>query len=101
MIVLHALLLGGALSVTLPVPGQTADPPRRTATAARALTPPALDGRDHDAVWQTATRVTEFRQFDPHMDAEPTLATEFRVAYDPRNLYVFVRAFDPHPDSIM
>src|SRR5690606_33275215 len=26
---------------------------------------------------------------------------EFRVAYDERNLYVFVRAHDPHPDSIM
>ena len=27
--------------------------------------------------------------------------TEARVAYDARNLYVFVRAFDPHPDSIV
>jgi len=24
-----------------------------------------------------------------------------KVAYDAANLYVFVRAFDPHPDSII
>jgi hypothetical protein len=35
------------------------------------------------------------------VDAEPKFQTEFRAAYDDRNLYVFVRMFDPHPDSIM
>ena len=29
------------------------------------------------------------------------LPTEAKVAYDAANLYVFVRAFDPHPDSII
>jgi hypothetical protein len=28
------------------------------------------------------------------------MATEAKVAYDDRYIYVFVRAFDPHPDSI-
>src|SRR2546426_7470361 len=27
--------------------------------------------------------------------------SEAKVAYDAANLYVFVRAFDPHPDSII
>ena len=31
----------------------------------------------------------------------PRFRTEARVAYDAANLYVFVRAFDPHPDSII
>jgi hypothetical protein len=35
------------------------------------------------------------------MDADPRFRTEFQVAYDEKNLYVFVRMFDPHPDSIM
>ncbi|MBW3554812.1 MAG: hypothetical protein KY466_14970, partial [Gemmatimonadetes bacterium] len=37
----------------------------------------------------------------PRADAVPSFRTEFRVAYDERNLFVFVRLFDPHPDSIM
>jgi hypothetical protein len=71
------------------------------ATAVRAPQAPHIDGKDIDAVWQTATRYSEFRQFEPKVDVDPTMKTEFRVAYDERNLYVFVRMFDPHPDSIM
>jgi hypothetical protein len=41
-----------------------------------------------------------FRQFRPVENAEPTIRTEAKVAYDDHNFYVFVRAFDPHPDSI-
>jgi hypothetical protein len=72
-----------------------------TTQAARATTAPTIDGRNDDEVWRRAVVVSGFRQFDPHPDAEPTLRTEFQVAYDERNLYVYIRAFDPHPDSIM
>src|SRR6185503_19209984 len=71
------------------------------AQAVRAEHPPQLDGRDTDPVWQNAPRYTEFRQFQPKVDIDPSFRTEFRAAYDDRNLYVFVRMFDPHPDSIM
>jgi hypothetical protein len=72
-----------------------------TATAVRATAPPQIDGRDDDAAWQQAPRYSEFRQFEPKVDIDPSFRTEFRAAYDERNLYVFVRMFDPHPDSIM
>jgi hypothetical protein len=72
-----------------------------TATAARAEEAMSIDGRDSESVWAQAQRYTTFRQFQPRVNAEPSLRTEFRVAYDERNLYVFVRMFDPHPDSIM
>src|SRR5688572_15851956 len=72
-----------------------------SATAIRAEQAPAIDGKDADAIWQTAPRYSEFRQFEPKVDVDPSFKTEFRVAYDERNLYVFVRMFDPHPDSIM
>jgi Domain of unknown function (DUF5916)/Carbohydrate family 9 binding domain-like len=84
---------------------QAAAPDRRPtvapATAVRAQQAPDIDGRDADVVWSTAPRVSDFRQFAPRIDTTPTFNTDFRVAYDERNLYVFVRAFDPHPDSIM
>lgn len=68
--------------------------------AVRAATPPVLDGKENDAVWRQAPAMTDFRQFDPGENLPPTFRTEAKVAYDDRNLYVFVRAFDPHPDSI-
>lgn len=89
------------------VPQQSGDGAGRTAgavasaTAIRAEQAVRVDGRDDDAVWQCAPRYSEFRQFQPRVDVEPSLRTEFRAAYDDKNLYVFVRMFDPHPDSIM
>jgi len=78
-----------------------AAPATPTAQATRATTPPVIDGRDDDEVWRLATPITAFRQFRPVEDGEPSFATETKVAYDARNFYVFIRAFDPHPDSIL
>lgn len=71
------------------------------AIAIRAPSSPQIDGLDADSLWREAPSVDGFRQFDPKEDVEPTLRTEARFAYDDRNLYVLVRAFDPRPDSIM
>jgi hypothetical protein len=72
-----------------------------TASAARAEQPPRIDGRTDDAVWQTAPKYSGFRMFEPKVDVDPTFKTEFQAAFDDKNLYVVVRMFDPHPDSIM
>ncbi|MFL5619952.1 MAG: DUF5916 domain-containing protein [Gemmatimonadaceae bacterium] len=72
-----------------------------TATAARAAHAPSIDGAGDDAAWRDAAPITGFRQFDPVEDAEPSMRTEARVVYDDACLYVFVRAFDPRPDSII
>ena len=65
------------------------------------MTPPVIDGKDNDEVWRQAQVITTFRQFRPVEDADPTVRTEAKLAYDDRNFYAFVRAFDPHPDSIL
>ena len=71
------------------------------ARAVRAAPPPVIDGRDNDAVWATATPITGFREWRPTENAEPRFRTEAKIAYDASYLYVFVRAYDPHPDSIV
>jgi hypothetical protein len=83
---------GGATPARIPV---------TAATTIRAPQAPKIDGKDDDAVWQTATRYSEFRTFEPTVDTDPRFRTEFRTSYDEKNLYVFVRMFDPHPDSIL
>jgi hypothetical protein len=79
-------------------------PPAPTATSAmavRAVRPLVIDGRDDDAVWATAPAIEQFKEWQPTEGKEPRFRTEARIAYDAANLYVFVRAFDPHPDSII
>ncbi|MCX5766394.1 MAG: DUF5916 domain-containing protein, partial [Gemmatimonadetes bacterium] len=71
-----------------------------TARATRALKAPVIDGRDDDDVWRGIVPITAFRQFEPVEDGEPPMATEAKVAFDNSYFYVFVRAYDPHPDSI-
>jgi len=102
MILLHAAAAVALASQTpaqqpAPAPGQ----PANTAVAHRAAAEPLIDGLAGDAVWRDAPVTSEFRQWDPNDDADPSFRTEFQVAYDDRNLYVYVRAFDPRPDSIM
>ena len=72
-----------------------------TAIAARALKAPIIDGKADDAVWAAAQPIEGFRTFDPVANGDPRFRTEARVSYDARNLYVLVRAYDPHPDSIV
>src|SRR5437588_7930652 len=83
--------------------GGVAPPPSSAtqAKAVRAVVPVVIDGRDDDAVWRIAQPITQFREFQPKEDGDPRFATEAKVAYDDRYFYVFIRAFDPHPDSIL
>jgi hypothetical protein len=99
----HVTALLGILFV-LQAQGITPDRPPPTATtvqATRTDAPPVLDGRDDDVAWRFTPRIDQFLEARPSEGAEPKLRTEARVAYDQHNLYVFVRAFDPHPDSIV
>jgi Domain of unknown function (DUF5916)/Carbohydrate family 9 binding domain-like len=94
------------LGVLLVLQGQAMvpGPPPASPTSVRATAaavPPVLDGRDDDAVWRSAPPIDGFLEAKPSEGAPPKLRTEARVAYDAHNLYVFVRAFDAHPDSIV
>jgi len=82
-----------------PAPPAAAVP--RTVAATRAAQAPVIDGRDDDAVWRDAKPITEFQEWRPSEGGAPKLPTQAKIAYDAGNLYVFVRAFDPHPDSII
>jgi hypothetical protein len=71
------------------------------ASAVRAVRSPVIDGRDDDEVWQTASPITEFLEFEPVEGKEARFRTEARVAYDQHNFYVFIRMHDPEPERIL
>src|SRR5438874_5700651 len=76
-------------------------PSAKAVPAMHASRQPVIDGRDDDEVWHDATRVSDFQGWRPSEGGPPKLPSEAKIAYDAANLYVFVRAFDPHPDSII
>ena len=69
-------------------------------TAARAATAPTIDGQLDDAIWQSATRITEFVQTSPVEGAPATEATEVYVAFDSNHLYVGMYAHYSDPGLV-
>jgi hypothetical protein len=61
-------------------------------TALRADTPPVLDGRLTDALWQSAPQIRDFVVLGKNVPA--VQQTQAWVAYDADNLYVAIRALD-------
>src|SRR5713226_4848307 len=104
------MLLGLPLLAAVTLASQGHDPPppppqppapASRVIATRAAQPPVIDGRDDDAVWREAKPITGFQEWRPSEGGTHKLPTEAKIAYDAANMYVFVRAFDPHPDSII
>ena len=61
---------------------------------------PEIDGVLDEPFWQTLTPITDFKQRLPNEGAEPTEATEVRIAYDENNIYLGFDLFDSEPEKI-
>jgi hypothetical protein len=68
--------------------------------ASRKSTPINIDGKLNEPAWNAAVPSGDFTQSYPKIGAPATDPTEVRVLYDDDALYVGVRMFDAHPDSI-
>ncbi len=66
----------------------------------RADTPPNIDGRLDDPIWQTAVKITEFEQYEPVDGVPPTELTDMYIAYDSDHIYFAFYAYYSDP-SIM
>lgn len=70
-------------------------------TAARIIgTTPTIDGRLEEEVWLNAHWAGDFIQHEPYNGKRATQKTEFAILFDDNNVYVGIKAFDTHPDSI-
>jgi len=72
----------------------------RSMRAARVTADITIDGKLDEAAWAAAPMSSDFTQSYPKVGMKPTDRTEVRVLYDDAALYVGVRMFDSHPDSI-
>ena len=65
---------------------------RVTVRPRRTQTPPDVDGRLDDTVWENAARITDFVQSQPVDGAPATEDTDVFVAYDHANIYLAFHA---------
>jgi hypothetical protein len=72
----------------------------KASRATRTDTPPVIDGRIDDAVWQQADVIDDFRQTRPGDGTPPTERTEIYLLYDEDALYVAGRLWDSEPEDI-
>ena len=80
--------------------GQNKAAPVRAINAVRTTGPIKIDGRLTEPVWQRKGE-TGFVQRTPDENSPASQKTEVLVAYDQNALYVAVKMFDTHPDSIV
>ena len=66
----------------------------------RTDTPPVIDGKLDDPVWQEAPQVTGFKTWMPDYGIDMVEKTIVYTAYDRENLYFACRCFDSQPDKI-
>ena len=66
----------------------------------RTDSPPVIDGRLDDAVWQNAAFIDDFHQTVPTDGAQPTERTVVHVTYDDEYLYIAANLQDSDPQSI-
>ncbi|MDB4905288.1 MAG: hypothetical protein JWO05_72 [Gemmatimonadetes bacterium] len=92
-----ALALPAALVAQQSGPSAT---PVRVAHAARRTSEIHLDGRLDEPAWSKAEVTGDFTQSYPAQGKPAPDRTEVRVLYDDAAIYVGIRMFDPHPDSI-
>ena len=95
----RALALACLLSSTAPV-SWAAPTTVPSAAAVRTPAPVVIDGRADDPIWGTAPIIAGFVQFSPVEGGPARFKTEAQVAYDDRNFYAFIRAYDPEPAKI-
>ena len=89
-----------ASSPAVPIRDFSTYMPTAKATRIDASEAPTIDGNLSDPVWQKAEPITEFYQVEPNEGQLPSERTDVRFLYDANNLYVYIYAFDRHPELI-
>lgn len=73
---------------------------QKSVRAIRVDTPPVIDGKLDESVWQLAQPITDFHQIRPGNQTAPSELTEVYVLYDDDALYIGARMADSEPELI-
>lgn len=67
----------------------------------RTMETPVIDGVLDDAMWRSATVISDLHQFQPVDHGEPTETSIFYIAYNERFFYIGARLYDSDADRII
>lgn len=73
----------------------------KVVVAVRSLVAPEVDGKLTENCWQSATPAEHFAQYVPDYGKPSRFDTRVFIIYNDYAIYIGVRLFDPHPDSIL
>lgn len=76
------------------------DTPKPSLISTKTATPPKIDGKLDDAVWQSAAVASLNVTFLPEYGKVPSRKTEVRVAYDDEAIYFGAMLYDSLPQNI-
>jgi hypothetical protein len=93
------LLLICLIWSALPAPAWAQDP-AKVVRVVRVETPPVVDGRLDEAVWQESQVINDFHQIRPGNGTPPSERTEVYLIYTQDALYVGARMYDSEPHRI-
>lgn len=73
----------------------------KSVPATRIESPPVIDGRLDDDVWQLAKAVEDMHEVSPNEYEDPSEPSGFLVLFDDDNLYIGARFLDSEPDRVV
>lgn len=88
------------IGFTAPLKGISQVSQTKTLPANRTEQSPKIDGIFSPEEWEGASRISEFRQYEPVSNANPAFNTEVYIKYDDEAIYIAAVMYDPYPDSI-
>ncbi len=84
-----------------PVSNDSLEKPRSYLTQKVLKTPPVVDGKISDEVWNQVEWSGDFTERVPDEGAQPKNQTKFKLMYDDKNVYLAFRCYDSEPDKIV
>jgi Carbohydrate family 9 binding domain-like len=95
-VLLFAVRPSGQVEPALPTSTIVELPAPRGYVCYRAKSPPTIDGRLDDAVWQDAPWSEPFRDIEGERKPDPPLRTRMKMLWDDQALYIAAELEEPH-----
>ncbi|MCX7973027.1 MAG: carbohydrate binding family 9 domain-containing protein [Candidatus Aminicenantes bacterium] len=92
--------LGGLIFLIFPVTFEAAGRENYIIQPVEFSNPPKIDGILENPLWEKATVIEQFTQYEPQEGAKPSELTRVFIGYDQNYLYIAFRCFDSDPQAI-
>ncbi|MCM4155383.1 DUF5916 domain-containing protein [Gramella sp. AN32] len=72
-----------------------------TTKSVESLEPIKIDGNFDEAAWDAVEWTSDFKEFEPDNNTEPSQQTKMKIVYDDKNLYIAFLCLEPDRSKII